>query len=122
MGPSSFGRHQIGVRWKTVRCSTSGAIDGMTCTAEAPVPMTATRLPASSTVGSQRAVCIGHAGEIVEPVDVRALWPGEHTGRVDHVPRRDLPAVAGLDLPDVARLVERRLRDQRLNRALSCRP
>ena len=48
-GASSFGRHQIGVRWKTVSCSTSGAIAGITWIAEAPVPMTATRLPASST-------------------------------------------------------------------------
>ena len=47
-GASSFGRHQIGVRWNTVSCSTSGAIAGMTWIADAPVPITATRLPARS--------------------------------------------------------------------------
>ena len=50
--------HQIGVRWKTVSRSTSGAISGMIWTAEAPVPMIATRLPRRSTSSSQRAVCI----------------------------------------------------------------
>jgi hypothetical protein len=58
MSPSGLGRHQIGVRWNTVSCSTSGAIEGMTCTADAPVPMIATRLPARSRLWSQRAVCI----------------------------------------------------------------
>ncbi len=58
IGLSNFGRHQIGVRWKTVSCSTSGAISGISCTAEAPVPITATRLPASSAFASQRAVWI----------------------------------------------------------------
>ena len=56
--PSSFGRHQTGVRWKTVSCSTIGAIDGITWTAEAPVPITATRLPDRSCSWSQREVCI----------------------------------------------------------------
>ncbi len=38
-------------------CLTFGAISGITWTAEAPVPMIATRLPVKSTVWSQRAVC-----------------------------------------------------------------
>ena len=57
-GASSLGRHQIGVRWKTVSRSTSGAIAGITWIAEAPVPTTPTRLPRRSTEWSQRAVCI----------------------------------------------------------------
>ena len=48
-GASSFGRHQIGVRWKTVSRSTSGAIAGISWIAEAPVPITATRLPPART-------------------------------------------------------------------------
>ena len=46
------------MRWNTVSCSTSGAIAGITWIAEAPVPITATRLPARLCSGSQRAVCI----------------------------------------------------------------
>ncbi len=57
IAPSSFGRHQIGVRGNTVSPATSGAIVGTSCTAEAPVPITATRLPRSCTDRSQRAVC-----------------------------------------------------------------
>ena len=55
---SALGRHQIGVRWKTVRCATFSAMVGMIWTADAPVPMTATRLPVRSTPASQRAVWI----------------------------------------------------------------
>ena len=36
------------VRWKTCICSTSGAIAGTNWIAEAPVPITATRLPLTS--------------------------------------------------------------------------
>ena len=36
-------------RWKTVRCSTMGAMSWMTWTPDAPVPMTPTRFPARST-------------------------------------------------------------------------
>ena len=48
----------MGVRWNTTSRSTSGAIEGMTWTAEAPVPMTATLRPRRSRPWSQRAVCI----------------------------------------------------------------
>ena len=58
IAPSGLGRHQTGVRCRTVSRSTSGAIAGITCTAEAPVPISATRLPRRSTSWSQRAVCI----------------------------------------------------------------
>jgi hypothetical protein len=37
------GRNQLPVRWITVSDRTSGAISGTSCTALAPVPMTATR-------------------------------------------------------------------------------
>ena len=43
------GVHQLGVRWKTVRCPTVLAISVMACTPDAPVPMIATRLPAKET-------------------------------------------------------------------------
>ena len=51
------GAHQLGVRWNTVRCPAVLATSWMVCTPVAPVPITATRLPAKLT-GScgQRAV------------------------------------------------------------------
>ena len=45
---------QIGVRWNTVRCSTSGAIAGTYWIALAPVPIDATRSPASDLLWSHR--------------------------------------------------------------------
>jgi hypothetical protein len=45
---SRLGTTHAGVRWKTLSLPTTGAIDGTTCTPLAPVPMTATRLPATS--------------------------------------------------------------------------
>jgi hypothetical protein len=39
-----------GVRWKTVMCPTAGWIAGTNCTADAPVPITATRFPVRSKV------------------------------------------------------------------------
>ena len=45
---------QIGDRWNTVRCSTSGAIAGTYWIALAPVPIDATRSPAIDLVWSQR--------------------------------------------------------------------
>ena len=43
------------VRWKTVRCAACPAISGTNCTALAPVPTTATRLPASGKLQSHAA-------------------------------------------------------------------
>ncbi len=43
---------QIGVRWNTVRCSTSGAIAGTYWIALAPVPIDATRSPATGLLWS----------------------------------------------------------------------
>ena len=43
------GAHQFGVRWNTVRWPTVLAISVIACTAVAPVPITATRLPAKLT-------------------------------------------------------------------------
>jgi hypothetical protein len=43
-----LGTTQPGVRWKTESFATWGAIAGTTCTALAPVPITATLRPASS--------------------------------------------------------------------------
>ncbi len=57
IGRLCSGAHQFGVRWNTVRWPTVPAISVMACTPVAPVPITATRLPAKVT-GScgQRAV------------------------------------------------------------------
>ena len=46
---SRLGTTHGAVRWKTVRCATSGWIAGTNWIALAPVPITATRLPRSST-------------------------------------------------------------------------
>ena len=57
IGPLCSGAHQLGVRWNTVRWPAVLATSWMVCTPVAPVPITATRLPAKLT-GScgQRAV------------------------------------------------------------------
>src|SRR4051812_30489027 len=52
---SGVGPSHGGVRWKTSNSPTTGAISGMNCTALAPVPMTATRLPRRSRSWSHRA-------------------------------------------------------------------
>lgn len=57
IGKSTLGTTQIGVRWKTVSDSAAFAASGMSCTAVAPVPMTATFLPVRSKSSSQSAVC-----------------------------------------------------------------
>ena len=49
IGPLRSGAHQLGVRWNTVSCPTVFATSGIACTPVAPVPITATRLPAKST-------------------------------------------------------------------------
>ena len=46
------GAHQFGRRWNTVSSPTLSAISPITCTPVAPVPITATRLPARSTGSS----------------------------------------------------------------------
>ena len=101
IAPSGFGRHQIGVRWKTVRCSTSGAIVGITCTAEAPVPTIATRLPRRSTLVVPAGGVHHGAGEVVEPGDVGRLGLGEDAGRADDVARRDRRPFGDLEPPEV---------------------
>lgn len=53
---SGRGSTQWGVRWKTCRAATSGAMAGMTWAALAPLPTTATRLPRRSTPWSQSLV------------------------------------------------------------------
>ena len=48
-GPFQAGTLKFAVRWNTVRCAASCAMIGMAWTAEEPVPITPTRLPATST-------------------------------------------------------------------------
>ena len=55
---SVFGVTQIGVRWKTVSSHATLAICGISWTAVAPVPITATRLPVRSAASSHLAVWI----------------------------------------------------------------
>ncbi|GAA3420958.1 hypothetical protein GCM10018952_66020 [Streptosporangium vulgare] len=54
-GKSGLGWIQGGVRWKTCRRETRSAIRGTNWTADAPVPMTATRFPVRSTEWSHSA-------------------------------------------------------------------
>ena len=72
VGRSGLGPTQIGVRWNTSRWDTSSAISGMICTALAPVPIIATRLPRRSRSWSQEAVCM--------VVPVKRSIPGMSTG------------------------------------------
>ncbi len=102
------------MRWYTVSAAAVLASSGISCTAVAPVPMIATRLPASSTESSQAAVWItlpwndsmpampGVFGWERKPVAVtryRAVtvsplstvtcqWSSCHTARVAAVPKR----------------------------------
>ena len=55
IGASGRGWIHGGVRWNTVRCAACSAISGTNWIADAPVPITATRLPARSQEWSQRA-------------------------------------------------------------------
>ncbi len=55
MGRSEWGMIHGAVRWKTCIWATFGAIVGTNWIADAPVPMTATRLPSRSWSWSQRA-------------------------------------------------------------------
>ncbi len=71
MSRSSRGSTQPGVRWKTVIAATWGWMAGTIWTAEAPVPMTATRLPDRSASWSQRA-----EWQIVPPNRASPAMPG----------------------------------------------
>ena len=53
MRASSLGSTHGALRWNTVSDAASGCIAGTNCMAEAPVPITATRLPRRSTPWSQ---------------------------------------------------------------------
>ena len=66
-----------------------GAIAGITWTAEAPVPMIATRLPAQVLVVVPARGVHGDAGEVVDAGDVGRLGVREHAGRVDEEARGD---------------------------------
>ncbi len=94
---SRRGRTQAGVRWKTVSLPTSGWIDGMIWAAEAPVPTTATRLPARSNSWSQReewntlpgkplspgrsGICGSASGPAAETTASAVHWPAEVVSR-----------------------------------------
>ncbi len=55
MARSRRGSTQAGVRWNTVSDNASGCTSGTSCTADAPVPTTATRRPRRSASWSHRA-------------------------------------------------------------------
>ena len=94
------------MRWKTVSRSTSGAIAGITWIAEAPVPITATRLPAQldRVIPARRVE--RRSGERLDAGDVGQLRLAEDARRADHEAGGDAPPVGGVDLPDVRVLVE----------------
>ena len=62
----------------------SGAISGMNCTALAPVPITATRLPRRSTIVVPARGVEGRPRERVAALDVGKQRPVELTDRADH--------------------------------------
>ena len=70
IGRSEWGTTHGGVRWKTCSCSTSGWIVGTIWIADAPVPSTATFLPARSTEWSHCAEWKEGPAKRVAPRDV----------------------------------------------------
>ena len=87
-----------GVRWKRCSRPTRGWISGTTCTAVAPTPISATRLP----VRSSRVVPVGR----VEGIPLEALEAGQGRGRGlaeqagrGHEHARGERAGGGLELP-----------------------
>ena len=79
--PLCSGAHQFGVRWNTVRCPAVFATSWIVCMPVAPVPMTATRLPAKRT-GSfgQRAVWQDCPWK---RLNARDRWHGRRRERAD---------------------------------------
>ena len=80
----SNGAAQCGERWKIVSDATRSWISGPNCIALAPLPMTATRLPARSRSFGHAAVWKDGAGEAVEALDVRELQRVEDADGADH--------------------------------------
>ena len=80
------------MRWKTSSSPTLGAISGMNCTALAPVPITATRLPRQVDVVVPARRVEGRARERVAAGDVGEERPVELADRADdRVRRRSSP-------------------------------
>ena len=114
MGALCKGAHQLGLRWNTVRWPAVSAITGISCTAVAPVPMTPTRLPESSS-GSRGPVRSVEGG----PAEIRHAFDLGHLRDGERADRRDEPAgarampVLRLDLPGEPVLVPGRADDPR---------
>ena len=71
-GAFQAGTLKLAVRWNTVSCAASSAITGIACTAEEPVPITPTRLPAKSTpLMRPEAGVVQLAREALQAGDVR---------------------------------------------------
>ncbi len=64
---SSLGSTQLAERWNTVSWPATLAISGMDCTALAALPITATRLPSSSTDSSHAPVCMATPSKLSRP-------------------------------------------------------
>ena len=75
------------MRWNTVRCSTSGAMAGTYWTALAPVPIDATRSPATGRLWSQREEWKARPGEALGAGDVGDMGDVEHPEATDHARR-----------------------------------
>lgn len=58
---------QCAERINCIKCATSGAIEGTSCEAVQPFPMTATFLPSNETLGSHRAEWICGPVKISRP-------------------------------------------------------
>ena len=80
MRRSRRGSTQGGVRWNTVSDNASRCTSGTNCTADAPVPTTATRRPRRSTSWSQRAEW--KAGPANDPAPGRSGTDGSDSAPV----------------------------------------
>ena len=83
IGRSVWGMIHGAVRWKTCICSTSGAIAGTNWIAEAPVPITATRLPVDVVVVVPLRGVEHAALEAVQALDVGRLGIAQRAGGGD---------------------------------------
>ena len=102
-GAFQAGTLKFAVRWNTVRCAASAAMIGIACTAEEPVPITPTRLPANVDALVRPEAGVVHlAREALDPGDVGDARNREAARRHDQEGRGEPVAVVGGDRPAVA--------------------
>ena len=89
-----MGMIHCGVRWNSTSSPTWLASADTIWMADEPVPITPTRLPASSTPWSHRALWKGGAREVLQALEVRQVRVVQHAGgRDDEIAVIDRPVI-----------------------------